>query len=750
MSEPSTEEKQAVKKAAKSTRTGGDRASTSKKKSTSRGKKSPAATGKRRKKTQEVKTTDLKKDVVRKSKSIKRAERQDGSIAPPPVVEPAPEEIYAPDLEDEEYSAEEFAGMMEMYVSTMGDIKEGEIIKGKVMGVTRDVVIVDVGFKSEGVIPLDEFPQPLNISVGEEVEVFLDAVEDQNGQLILSKQKADFLRVWDHIREAYEQGALIEGKLVKRIKGGMVVDLFGVDAFLPGSQIALRQVPDFDSLIGQMMPVKIIKLNKSRRNIVVSRRVVLEEERDRLRTELLTEVEVGQVRQGTVKNITDFGVFIDLGGVDGLLHITDMSWGRIRHPSELVAISDTVDIKILDFDAKTSRISLGLKQLTPYPWDNIEEKYPIETRVKGKIVSITDYGAFVELEKGVEGLIHVSEMSWRQHVRHPSKFVQIGDQVEAIVLNIDKDHQKISLGIKQLEPDPWSTVEEKYPLGSRHEGRVRNITAFGAFVELEEGIDGLVHISDLSWTRRIQHPSEILKKNDKVTVVVLAIDAENRKISLGHKQIIADPWPTFHERFRAGKEMSGKIIRLLERGCVVELEGEVEGFVPLNQLGKRDLEKPEDAFSIGDGLSLKIIEFDPTNKRIVLSVDAYYRDKERSELERFISEHPTKTVLLSETVGEKKGKPQGTEDSIPGKASVESPTSEDRPEQAVGTVAEGTSVEKPKNQEPAEASTEQQPEGQPPTEAPVEPGPGDELSSKLPTEEKSDNESVELEKEKPE
>jgi len=699
VSEPQTNETPAAKTAAESTQTGGDLASESAKKGTSRSKQDSPSAGKRRKKTQEVRTTDLKKDVVRKSKSIRRAERLADGTAPAET-ESAPEEIFAPDLDDEEYSSEQFTELMNLYESTMGDIKEGEIVKGRVMGVTRDVVIVDVGFKSEGVIPLDEFPQPLNIVVGEEVDVFLDAVEDQNGQLILSKQKADFLRVWERIREAYEQGALIDGKLVKRIKGGMVVDLFGVDAFLPGSQIALRQVPDFDSLIGQMMPVKIIKLNKSRRNIVVSRRVVLEEERDHLRTRLLSEIEIGQVREGTVKNITDFGVFIDLGGVDGLLHITDMSWGRIRHPSELVAISDVIKVKVLDYDGKTSRISLGLKQLTPYPWDNIEEKYPLGTRVKGKIVSITDYGAFVELEKGVEGLIHVSEMSWRQHVRHPSKFVQIGDQVEAIVLNIDKEHQKISLGIKQLEPDPWSTVEAKYPLGSRHDGRVRNITAFGAFVELEEGIDGLVHISDLSWTRRIQHPSEILKKNDKVTVVVLAIDAENRKISLGHKQIIADPWPTFHERFRAGKEMTGKIIRLLDRGCVVELEGEVEGFVPLNQLGKRDLEKPEDAFAVGDVVDLKIIEFDPTNKRIVLSIDAYYRDKERSELEKFLAAHPTKPV----TLGEAADKPKTGD--MPAKGAVDETPAADTGEKtqndgfAPDEYPAGTSVNEPPDEKP--------------------------------------------------
>ena len=647
MSDTSTDARPTGHPANESKPIGGDAASPAKGTST-RTKESPAETGKRRRKTQEVKTTNLKRDVVRKTKSTRRLERAE-SISTAPPSEPPPQEIYAPDLDSEEYTPEHFADMLKMYDTTMGEIREGEIVKGRVMGVTRDEVIVDVGFKSEGVIPLSEFPEPLNIAVGSEIEVFLDAVEDQNGQLLLSKQKADFLRVWDHIRDAHEQGMVVDGKMVKRIKGGMVVDLFGVDAFLPGSQIALRQVPDFDLLIGQTLPVKIIKLNKSRRNIVVSRRVVLEEERDQMRSRLLSEIQINQVREGAVKNITDFGVFIDMGGVDGLLHITDMSWGRIRHPSELVAISDVIKVKVLDYDEKTGRISLGLKQLTPYPWDDIEEKYPLRARIKGKIVSITDYGAFVELEKGVEGLIHVSEMSWRQHVRHPSKIVQIGDSVEAVVLSVDKEHQKISLGLKQLEPDPWSTIEEKYPLGSRHDGRVRNITAFGAFVELEEGIDGLVHISDLSWTRRVQHPSEILKKGDKVEVVVLAIDKENRKISLGHKQLMADPWPTFHERFRAGKEMVGKVVRLLERGVVVELEGEVEGFVPLNQLGKRDLARPEDAFAVGEELDIRIIEFDPSNKRIVLSVDAYYRDRDHSELDQFLARHPTRSVAIAES-----------------------------------------------------------------------------------------------------
>jgi small subunit ribosomal protein S1 len=607
-----------------------------------------AATVTRKRKVAEVKTEGLTRTAaVRRTGSIKRAEL---AAAPVPAVAEK-EEIYAPDLDDKEFSPEDDQRMAELYEQTIAEIREGEIVRGRVQAVGRDSVIVDVGFKSEGAIPITEFTDPLSIKVGDEVDVFLDAVEDQDGQLVLSKTKADFLRVWDRIRAAHEQGVLVDGRIVRRIKGGLVVDLFGVEAFLPGSQVALRQVPDFDSLISQVLPMKIIKLNKTRRNIVVSRRVVLEQERDDLRGRVLGEISVAQIRRGKVKNITDFGVFIDLGGVDGLLHITDMSWGRIRHPSELVSVGDEIDVKVLDFDAKTHRISLGLKQLSPHPWEDVEEKYPIGARVQGRVVSITDYGAFVELERGVEGLVHISEMSWTHHVRHPSKLVQVGDTVDAMVLNVDREHQKISLGIKQLEPDPWSTVEQRYPIASRHEGRVRNLTAFGAFVELEEGIDGLVHISDLSWTRRVQHPSEIMKKGDKVPVIVLNIDVDNRKISLGHKQVLEDPWPHYHERFRVGNEMPGKIVRMLERGVVVDIDNEVEGFVPLNQLGKKELERPEDAFKIGDDLKLRVIEFDPTNRRIVLSVDAYYRDKDRGDLENFLAAHPTRTTSMGEAAG---------------------------------------------------------------------------------------------------
>ncbi|MFZ5980085.1 MAG: 30S ribosomal protein S1 [Candidatus Zixiibacteriota bacterium] len=562
------------------------------------------------------------------------------SEAPPPPPEQEIEAVKITDVSGIVYNKEEYDAMVEMYDSTIKDIKEGEIVHGKVLGVTMNDVLVDVGFKSEGIIPIQEFTMPINIAVGEEIEVYLEQIEDSNGQLILSKKKADFMRVWDKIRDVHDAGDTIEGIVARRIKGGVVVDIMGVDAFLPGSQISLRQVPDFDALIGEEMTVKIIKLNKTRRNIVVSRRVVLEEEREKMRSTLLNEITVNQIRQGIVKNITDFGVFIDLGGVDGLLHITDMSWGRIRHPSEMVSLGDKIDVKILDFDDKTSRISLGLKQMTPYPWENIEEKYPIGKKVKGKVVSITDYGAFIELEKGIEGLIHISEMSWTQHIKHPSKIMNVSDVVDAVVLSVEKENEKISLGIKQMEPDPWGTIEDKYPIGKIISGKVRNLTAFGAFVELEEGIDGLVHISDMSWTKRIQHPSEVMKKGDRVEVKVIKIDHENRRISLGYKQLSEDPWPDLAKKLAIGSESLGTISKVLDRGVIVDLGEDVEGFVPNAQLTTEELSNPTGVFKEGEKLPLQVIEFDRNMHKVVLSVVAYYKKREKAEFEQYLSNHP--------------------------------------------------------------------------------------------------------------
>jgi len=629
--------KKTTKTKTKSTKTGGAAKS-----------KTAAAKAASRKKAVAKKTAKTAKSTVAVKESVRqtrtKAARQKTKKVEVDAV------LTAEDIEMQEYSNEEFDRMLSMYEGTLKDIKEGEVVRGTVLGVTRDDVIVDVGFKSEGIIPMNEFPAPINVKVGDEIDVYLDAIENSDGQLVLSKQKADFMKVWDNIKESHDSGETVAGKVVRRIKGGMVIDLFGVEAFLPGSQIALRQVPDFDALLGQSLDLKIIKINKSRRNIVVSRRVVLEQEREKMRDHLLQEIEPGQVRKGVIKNITDFGVFIDLGGVDGLLHITDMSWGRINHPSEIVHLQQELDVKVLDFDKSNNRISLGLKQLTPYPWEKVNEKFPVGSRAKGRVVSITDYGAFVELERGIEGLVHISEMSWTQHIKHPSKILSVGNTIEAVVLSVDKENEKISLGLKQLEPDPWEMLDLKYPAGTKVSGKVRNLTTFGAFVEIEDGIDGLVHISDMSWTKRIQHPSEIMNRGDEVDVVILGIDKENRRISLGHKQVQPDPWPELQSQYSPGTETMGNISRLLDRGVIVDLPGEVEGFVPTNQLGKKDISRPAEAFAEGDELPLKVIEFDSHNRRIILSVDAYMNGREEQEVSDYLAKHPTKTVTMSDMV----------------------------------------------------------------------------------------------------
>ena len=584
-------------------------------------------------------------------------------------------------LDESEYSEEEFAEMMSLYEDTMNNIVEGEIVKGTVLAIDEDNVVIDIGFKSEGVVPVAEFGDASEIEVGQEVEVYLENVEDQEGQIVLSKTKADFMRVWDRIKLAHDNDQIVEGRLVRRIKGGIVVDLFGVDAFLPGSQIDIKQVKNFDQFIGEVFPFRIIKLNKNRRNIVVSRRVVLEEERERLRKQILETLEVGQVREGMVKNITDFGAFIDLGGLDGLLHITDISWGRVGHPSEILSIGDQVQVKVLNYDEERERISLGMKQLTPHPWENIEEKYPVGCRVQGRVVSITDYGAFVELEQGVEGLVHISEMSWTQHIRHPSRLLSIEDEVTVVVLKVDKDEQKISLGLKQVGPDPWLTLDEEYPPGTRLAGKVRNLTNFGAFVEIEAGIDGLVHISDMSWTRRVRHPNEVVKKGQDLDVVVLNIDKKRRRISLGHKQTIENPWAALAVRYSVGTQTRGKISRLLERGVVVDLDGDVEGFIPASQLGVPSLRRPEDHFAEGDEIPAKVVEFDEDQKKIVLSVQEYLRDVEQAEVDAYIEGHKTRPVTVAEAVGES----EAAEAAADGEASEET--------SAEATVEAGDSAE---------------------------------------------------------
>ncbi len=534
--------------------------------------------------------------------------------------------------EDDEENLEGLQDMLDLYEESMKEIEEGQVVGGTVLRVGESEVLVDVGFKSEGVIPLHEFPEPVNIQVGEKIDVYLERLENQDGLVVLSKQRADFLKVWGEIKDAYDSGDVVNGRVSRRIKGGLVVDLFGVEAFLPGSQVALRQVPNLDDLINDEFPFKIIKLNKRRRNIVVSRRVVLEEERNKKKDSLIKELEKGQIREGVVKNITDFGAFVDLGGIDGLLHITDMSWGRIGHPSEVVSIGETIQIKVLEFDREKERISLGLKQMTPYPWEDVEERYPVNNRVNGRVVSITDYGAFIELEKGIEGLIHVSEMSWTKHIRHPSKVLSVNDQIEAVVLKVDRENEKISLGLKQTEPDPWLSIDQRYPVGSKFTGKVRNLTNFGAFVELEEGIDGLVHISDMSWTKRIKHANEVVKKGDEVEVMVLNIDKENRRISLGLKQVQNDPWETLAHKIPEGSTLEGEVIKVVDRGVVVDVGDDLEGFVPLNQVTE-DLTRNNCAgLTPGTKLSLRVVRVDPQNRRIVLSVKAFFEQEESDEM----------------------------------------------------------------------------------------------------------------------
>lgn len=530
--------------------------------------------------------------------------------------------------------------------ATITTFEEGQIVRGTVTDIRENEVIVDVGFKSEGTIPAAEFRNIDNLAVGMQFDVYLEKLENQDGLVVLSKEKADFFKVWGAIKDSHDLNQVVQGRVKRRIKGGLVVDLLGVDAFLPGSQIALRQVPNLDDLLGQTLDFKIIKINKRRRNIVVSRRVVLEEKREELKRGLMGELEAGQIREGVVKNVTDFGAFVDLGGVDGLLHLTDMTWGRVGHPSDVVQIGHKIKVKVLDFDREKEKISLGLKQLTPHPWEGVNDRFPVTTRVKGRVVSITDYGAFIELEKGVEGLIHISEMSWTKHVKHPSKILSVGQDIEAVVLKVDKDAQKISLGLKQTEPDPWTTIERRYPPGTRLKGIVRNLTNFGAFVEIEEGIDGLLHISDMSWAKRVRHPSEVVKKGDLVDVVVLEISQDKKRISLGMKQLNENPWERLAVEFGPDTEVTGKITRILDRGSVVELRHDVEGFVPVGQMGFDDIVHPGQYFQPGEEVPLRVIKVDPKNKRIVLSITAYLKARGDEETQEFIVKHPKRDFVV--------------------------------------------------------------------------------------------------------
>ncbi|MBD0315159.1 MAG: 30S ribosomal protein S1 [Nitrospiraceae bacterium] len=531
-----------------------------------------------------------------------------------------------------------------LYEETFRNLQEGTITEGRVVALTKDKVVVDIGYKSEGMIAGDQFSSEelQNLKVGDRLQVYIEECEDADGNLVLSKEKADKMKIWEELEKLYKDEKSIEGKIVSRIKGGMMVDI-GVKAFLPGSQIDLHPVRDLDGLVGKTFPLKIIKINHRRGNVVVSRRVLLEETRDSKRKTTLANLKEGQLIPGMVKNITDYGAFIDLGGIDGLLHITDMSWGRVGHPSEMFSVGDKVEVNVLKYDRETGRISLGVKQKSADPWTNVAGKYPIGTRVRGRVVSLTDYGAFVELEPGVEGLVHVSEMSWTHEVRHPSRVVSVGDQVEAAVLNVDPGSRKISLGMKQTAPNPWDMIESKYPIGTRIEGKVKSLTDFGAFIGLEEGIDGLIHISDMSWTKHIKHPSELFKKAQKVEAVVLRIDKDKERLSLGYKQLTRDPWDDeIPARYHVGDAVTGKVSKVADFGLFVELDGEVEGLIHISESGLDSNAKLEDRFKLGEDVTAKIIKVDRDERKIALSLREHQTDTDRKQVDDY---HASQGVL---------------------------------------------------------------------------------------------------------
>ena len=526
--------------------------------------------------------------------------------------------INSDELEAQSKELSEPSELSEAYTNTLIDISEHELINGRVVGMNDRDVLIDIGFKSEGLIDRSEFNEDSLPAIGDQVEVYLEYLEDSSGNTILSKEKADFMLRWRNLRKAFEDEEIITGKIIRRIKGGMIVDLGVVQAFLPGSQLDVRPITDFDIYVDKEIDLRIVKLNEARKNIVVSHKMIIEESLVEQREALFEEIEIGSIMEGRVKNITDFGVFVDLGGIDGLLHITDLSWGRVNHPSEMIELNDDITVKVIEYDAERKRVSLGLKQLTPHPWEEVDIKYPIGATVKGTIVSLTNYGAFIEIESGVEGLIHVSEISWTRHIKNPSEEYSMGEKVEAKVISIDSDERKISLGVKQLTPDPWDEIEKEFEIGSKYNGKVQNLTQFGAFVELKEGIDGLVHVSDLSWTRVVRHAKNVLEKGQEIDVIILEVSRENRKISLGMKQIQDDPWPNIIEYFESGKEVSGEIIRILDKGIIIQLEMDVEGIIPFGKMSKKDRRSLASQYEVGANLSGIVMKVSPEDKKIIL------------------------------------------------------------------------------------------------------------------------------------
>ncbi len=558
-------------------------------------------------------------------------------------------------FEDSDFENLDKEKLSDLYERSLKNLTEGEVVEGTVVKVTDTEVMVDVGYKSEGMIDISEFHNAqgkVNVKPGDKIEVLFEQIEDPNGYIVLSREKAEKMHIWEEIEKNYREGNVITGRVIERIKGGLAVDI-GVRAFLPGSQIGVRPVKNLDEMRGQELQLKVIKMNKKRGNIVLSRKVVIEDEIAKKRKQTLESLEENKVVSGVVKNITEYGAFIDLGGLDGLLHITDMSWGRVNHPSELFMIGDKVDVVVLQYDREKERVSLGYKQKTSDPWLTVDQKYPVGSRVRGKIVSLTDYGAFVELEEGVEGLIHISEMSWNKRIKHPSKLVAVGDTVEAIVLSVHKDARRISLGLKQTEPNPWKLLEEKYNEGDIIEGKVRNLTSFGAFVEVDEGIDGLIHISDMSWNKKIKHPSEIIKKGEIVKAVVLSIDRESQKLSLGLKQMTPNIWEQYFNAHKVGDIVKGKIVRLTNFGAFVELAEGIEGLVHVSELDDKRVEDPQKEYSVGQELEMKILKMDFSQRKISLSVVAAQKEKDAEETKKRVeAARGPKGINLSSMVNE--------------------------------------------------------------------------------------------------
>jgi small subunit ribosomal protein S1 len=595
----------------------------------------------------------MKQDEQSEKDQTQTAETSDSQRAETPVEEKS-KRLEKKPVKESSGSGDSMENLMDMYEESFKRFAEGEVVTGRIISVDKDHVLVDIGYKSEGQIRIQEFRDEegnITAKLDDRVEVMVEWWDDEEERVVLSKEKAANIKIWEEIKKSYDDEGTIEGVITNRVKGGFSVDI-GVQAFLPGSQADLRPIRNLDELVGNSYNFKILKYNRKRSNIVLSRRAILEEEREAKRSETLATIEEGKVIDGVVKNITEYGVFVDLGGVDGLLHITDISWGRVKHPSELFSISDQIKVKVLNFDIEKERVSLGMKQLTPDPWSLAADKYAIGSRVTGRVVSLTDYGAFVELEEGIEGLIHVSEMSWTRKIRHPSKVVSVSEEVDAIVLDIKPESRRISLGMKQVVPNPCDFISEKYPVGTTIEGKIKNITDFGLFIGIDEGIDGLVHISDISWTKRIKHPSEIYKKADVVQAIVLDIDKQNERFSLGIKQLQPDPWETVAERYEVGKEITGTITNLTDFGIFVELEEGIEGLVHVSEISKEKIKTPIGKFNVGDVITAKVMNINSDERRIGLSIKRLEIEDEQNLLSEYVNNMRPATSTFGEILRE--------------------------------------------------------------------------------------------------